>query len=77
MKVRELKKILENVDDECEVVSFAPGFGGFEEPNLLVKQLIGGIGQRLSFDEINCVYLTSGNLEYMKSQGIEVYSVDD
>lgn len=42
MKVKELKRLLNKVNDDLTVVILSPGFGGFTEVNVVCKDDIGG-----------------------------------
>ena len=55
MKVKDLKKALENVDDELTIVLNGPF--STHEAGLLIKNEVGGLGERLSFQSVEALII--------------------
>ncbi len=75
MKVKDIIGLLQQCDPEAEFIVNAP-FQGFESVTVLVRRPAhGGVGHRMSFEEIATVEPTNGNLTHMQGQGLDVIGV--
>ena len=77
MTVGQLKALIQNVDDSSIVVGFVPGMGGLAETTVAYRDRIGGLDNRYSFEEVDCLVLTDGNAAHMQSQGLDVLGTGD
>jgi len=71
MKVRELAEILKQCDPDALVVAHL-AYQGFEEISSVERTAMGGIGARMSTEEVQVVFLSNGNVPHMRSQGMDV-----
>jgi len=71
MTVRELAAILAQCDPDALVVAHL-AYRGIEEITSVERKMQGGVSHRMSFDEVSVVQLDEGNVEYMRSQGLDV-----
>lgn len=76
MKTRELIELLQQCDPEATVIINAP-FQGFVEANVLLRQAHGGLGMRMSWEEVPTVEILNGDLHHMKNQGMDVIGGKD
>jgi hypothetical protein len=65
MKVKHLKRLLEKLDDNLNVVTFdiAQSNGFIDVDQVCIAHDVGCVGIRYSFDIIDCVFL-DGKIEY-------------
>lgn len=73
MTVRELAEILKQCDPDALVVAFL-AYQSIEEITTVERTQMGGIGHRMSFEEVPVVHLSNGNAPHMRSQGMDVLS---
>lgn len=72
MKVKDLMRLLSECDPEAKTIFNAP-FQGFEPVTAVVRRpKHGGVGGRSSYEEIPTVEFTNGDVEHMRSQGMDV-----
>ena len=71
MTVQELITLLKDCDPDALVVAHLV-FQGIEEITSVERAMQGGIGYRMSTDEIPVVALSNGNAAHMRSQGFDV-----
>lgn len=72
MTVREMIALLGECDPDALVVA-ALAFQGIEEITTLERKNLGGVGLRMSFDEVSVVELSNGNATHMReAHGLDV-----
>ena len=75
MTAAELIDILRECDPNALVVAHL-AFQGIEEITSVERLSLGGVGYRMSFDEVPVVRLSNGNPPHMRSQGMDVLPLE-
>ena len=71
MTVREMIEVLRECDPDALVVAHL-AFQGNQEITLVERTALGGLGFRMSTEEVAVVHLSNGSVNYMRSQGLDV-----
>lgn len=71
MKVSDAIKLLKRCDPDALLVAHL-AFQGVEEIVTIERRTLGGVGDRMSFEEVPVVILSNGDPDHMRSQGMDV-----
>jgi hypothetical protein len=76
MKVSDAIKLLKQCDPDALLVAHL-AFQGVEEIVTLERKTLGGVGYRMSFEEVPVVILSNGSPDHMRSQGMDVLDASE
>ena len=76
MTVKQMIEVLSQCDPDALVVAHL-AFQGNEEITSVWRKNLGGVGNRMSFEEVSVVLLQNGNVPHMRSQGLDVLPVPE